>query len=105
ERFECRALEPQAKIGDAAFEKFLVTQRCPIGSLHLAHGITAGNAVTPSRESIAGITGGFRSTLQPFFRGSPTLIASLGFNLWSTGTYHVPDARSSFFLNFGRRAL
>ncbi|PYK88036.1 MAG: hypothetical protein DMF47_01260, partial [Verrucomicrobia bacterium] len=40
ERFECRALEPQAQLGDAAFEKILVAQGRPIGSFHFAHGIS-----------------------------------------------------------------
>jgi hypothetical protein len=41
ERFECRALEPQAELGDAAFEEIWVAQRCPIGSFHFAKGISS----------------------------------------------------------------
>ena len=33
------ALEPQAELGDAAFEKFLIAQRRPIGRFHFAHDI------------------------------------------------------------------
>src|SRR6266550_6689849 len=50
QRLECRPLEPQTELGDAALEKLFVTQRCPIGRFHLAHGITGKETVTPSNE-------------------------------------------------------
>src|SRR5437867_2641761 len=34
ERFECRAFEPQTELRDAAFEKFLIAERWPIGNFH-----------------------------------------------------------------------
>jgi hypothetical protein len=40
EWFERRAIEPQTERGDAAFEKFLVAERWPIGRFHFRHGIS-----------------------------------------------------------------
>src|SRR5204863_7441420 len=50
QRLEYCPLEPQPELGDAALEKLFVTQRCPIGRFHLAHGITGEETVTPSNE-------------------------------------------------------
>ncbi len=51
ERFEWRALEPQTERGDAAFEKLLVAQQCPISNgFHPAHGIIEKSAVTLSPQ-------------------------------------------------------
>src|SRR4029453_15485423 len=53
QRFERFSLKAQTKCGDPAFEKFLVAQGRPIGSFHLAHGITGKNAVTPAHRAAA----------------------------------------------------
>jgi hypothetical protein len=37
ERFERRPIEPQTERGDAAFEKFLIAQRCPIGRYYMEY--------------------------------------------------------------------
>ena len=34
QRLECRPLEPQTELGDAAFEKLLIVQRRPINCFH-----------------------------------------------------------------------
>src|SRR4051794_13050687 len=50
QRFERCPFKIQAEGGNAALEKFRITQRRPVGSFHLAHAITQKTGVTPLRE-------------------------------------------------------
>jgi hypothetical protein len=76
EWFERRTIEPQTERGDAAFEKFLVAERWPIGRFHFRHGISPngrGNRLSSGRKRVCDSRNGSKAALSGGCSSHPVL--------------------------------